>query len=91
MNKVRMTQTEEKGATIYTFDFAYIDRNQEIKWHNKAAVAKRGKDEWVFAIGAVKKLSVLELASYRFLHEKVNQVVETNAMNLMGIEVNHKS
>ena len=89
MNKVRMTQTEEKGFTNFTFDFAYIDRNQEMKWHDKAVVAKRGKDEWTFNTNAVKNLNVLELASYLFLMEKVNQVVETNAMNLMQIEVVH--
>lgn len=83
-----MSVTEEKGqGTIYRFSYGYVDKNQELTWVPNVVTARRNGEKWNYEYAAVKNQDVNQFETFRKMLEKVTQVTETNAMNLMGITV----
>ncbi len=92
-DNIKMTKTEEKGYIVYTFGFAFTTKNDEYKWNEKAIVARRGgatgDEAWDFEFKKFKDMDINNFRTYQTLMQRVNQVVETDGMNLMGIKVEH--
>ena len=90
MDHVKMKISEGKGGTSYSFSYAYTNREQEIKWVENVIVAKRVGDKWTFAYNAAKDQTQEQFDTYKKTLEKVTQIVDTNAMNLNGVKVEHE-
>jgi len=87
MDHIKMAVSEEKNAIVYKFSLGYEGRGQELKWVNNVVTAKRSGDKWAFDFSETNALDEQQFEVYRKLLDKVNQVKETNAMNLMGITI----
>ncbi len=87
MEHIKMAVSEEKNAIVYKFSLGYEGRGQELKWVNNVITAKRSGDKWAFDFSENSGLDAQQFEAYRKMLEKVNQVVETNGMNLMGITI----
>jgi hypothetical protein len=88
MDMIKMRVEEGKVATVYSFGFAYVTKEQDIKWNDDVIVASRDKNSaWTFRANAVKSFNQNELEVYKTLVSKVGQVVDTNGMNLSGIKM----
>lgn len=87
MEHIKMAMSEEKNAVVYKFSLGYEGRGQELKWVPNVVTAKRSGDKWSFDFSDNKNLDAQQFEVYRKLLDKVNQVVETNGMNVMGITI----
>lgn len=87
MEHIKMSVTEENNAIVYKFSYGYVGRNQELTWVPNVVTARRSGDKWSYDYAAVEGQDANQFETYRKMLEKVNQVAETNAMNLMGITV----
>lgn len=87
MEHIKLAMSEEKNAIVYKFSLGYEGRGQELKWVNNVVTAKRSGDKWSFDFADSKGLDAQQFEAYRKVLDKVNQVMETNATNMMGITV----
>ena len=87
MDHIKMAMSEEKNAIVYKFSLGYEGRGQELKWVDNVVTAKRSGDKWSFDFADSKGLDAQQFEAYRKVLDKVNQVMETNATNLMGITI----
>ncbi len=88
MEHIKMSVSEEKNALVYNFSFGYEGRGHELVWVNNVATAKRTGDKWSYEFNkSAAALDQNQFDVFRKMTEKMNQVAETNAGNLMGITV----
>ncbi len=90
MDHIKMSVSEEKNAIVYNFSYGYENRGNELIWIPNAVTARRSGEKWSFDFNEVKGQDERQLETYVKMLEKVKQVQEHNAMNLMGIEIEKK-
>jgi hypothetical protein len=87
MEHIKMAISEEKNAIVYKWSLGYENRGHELEWVSNVATSRRTGDKWSFEFHNTAPLDQNQFDVYRKLLEKINQVAETNASNLMGITV----